>query len=336
MRKYSSLIKQNTAPNGVDKIGVYNAKGVRIGKVNTGSLTLPDVGIKLYSFGAVADIHLQAETAQDDFKKALKFFNEIETVDFICICGDLSNSGIVSEHTPYTKIVAECSPNTEVYECTGNHDVHSVAGGNISNITGHPLYYTFEQGDDLFIMFGMYGWKGESGDTFTTEQLQWLYNTLEANRNKRCFVFQHCLRTDGSGKPYPGSPTGDLLNNDEGNVFKALMEHYVNVVWFHGHSHMDFNSQEDCSYANYDRMFGCHSVHIPSLALPRDYKNNEYVNVFAESEGYVVDVYENHIVLRGRDFVAEKFLPIATYCIDTTLQTIDPNTFTDSSGVITT
>ena len=57
---------------------------------------------------------------------------------------------------------------------------------------------------------------------------------------------------------------------------------------------------------------------------------------YAESEGYIVDMYENHIVLRGRDFVKEKFLPIATYCIDTTLQNIEAKTYTDSTGTITT
>lgn len=54
----------------------------------------------------------------------------------------------------------------------------------------------------------------------------------------------------------------------------------------------------------------------------------------AESEGYVVDVYEKYIVLRGRDFVKGEFLPIATYCLDTTLQTIEANAFTDSKKEI--
>lgn len=336
MRKYAGLIPQNTAPNGVKHIGVYDAHGVLVGKIKVASLGLPDIGNKLYSFGAVADIHLQADTAQSDFQKALTFFNEVENVDFICVCGDLSNSGLTSEHQPYKTIVNTYSPNTPVYECTGNHDVASVADGTIGAITGNPLYYTFTKGNDLFVMFGMHGWSSYTGEIFTTEQLQWLHNTLEANRNKRCFVFQHCFRSDGSGKPYPGSPTGDLLNSEKGNVFKSLMEHYKNVVWFHGHSHMDFDSQEDCQYANYDRMFGCHSVHIPSLAHPRDYKENAYVNVYSESEGYVVDVYENHIVLRGRDFASDKFLPIATYCIGTEVQNIPAGTYTDSTGTIIT
>lgn len=335
MRKYASLIKQNTAPESAKYIGVYDASGMQIGRVKLGALTFPDMGEKLYSFGAVSDIHLTAQTAEADFQKALIYFNEVEKVDFVCICGDLSNYGAAAEHECYKRLVETHSPNTPVYECTGNHDVYAVAGGTIGAYTGHDLYYTFTKCEDVFIMFGVYG-DGQTGELFTAEQLQWLYETLEANRNKRCFVFQHCLRFDGSGKPYSGTPTGNLLNSDKGKVFQTLMEHYTNAVWCHGHSHMDFDSQEDCSYANYDRLHGCHSVHIPSLALPRDYADNEYVAKYAESEGYVVDVYHGYIVLRGRNFITDKFLPIATYKINTTLENIEAGTYTDSTGTITT
>jgi hypothetical protein len=57
--------------------------------------------------------------------------------------------------------------------------------------------------------------------------------------------------------------------------------------------------------------------------------------IWAESEGYVADVYKNHLVLKGRDFATEEFLPIATYCLDTTIQDIEANTYIDSTGTIT-
>ena len=57
-----------------------------------------------------------------------------------------------------------------------------------------------------------------------------------------------------------------------------------------------------------------------------------------ESEGYIVDVFENCIILNGRDFVGNDndghWLPIATYKIDTTVQIIEPNSFTDPTGTI--
>ena len=114
------------------------------------------------------------------------------------------------------------------------------------------------------------------------------------------------------------------------------MEHYPNIIWFHGHSHTAFDSQEDNDLANYDKKFGIHSIHIPSLSVPREYEASDYVSKYSESEGYVVDVYENGIHLLGRDFAKGEFLPIASYWLDTTLQTIAPNTYKDSTGTITT
>ena len=337
---YKSLIPQNIAPYNAKKIGVYNANtNTRVGGFGLQNLRPPRLGQKLYSFGALSDIHLQYSTAQEDFQRALTFLNETEDVEFTCICGDLTDNGEDADFETYVEYINTYSPNTPVYECTGNHDAYDnmIGFDKMKPYTGHDLYYTFTQGDDVFIMFGTqwYDTTGQLLQPFSQESLQWLYEKLEANRNKRVILFQHYLRFDGSGAPFDAPLTGKVLEYcTEGTVFKSLMEHYKNVIWFHGHSHTKFELQEGCSYANYDRMHGCHSVHIPSLAVPRDYANDAYVSNYAESEGYVVDVYQNHIVLRGRDFVKGEFLPIATYCLDTTLQTIEPNTVTDSTGII--
>lgn len=339
MAKYDKLIAQNKSPLNINLIYVYSGDE-RVGKIKVGSLKMPLPGKKQYSFGALADVHLQYDTAQEDFKKALTYLNEKENVAFTCVCGDLTASGTAEELKNYTDCVKAYSPDKPVYEVTGNHDCYGtrLSLNSMKQYTGHDLYYSFTKGEDVFIMFGIQCWNttGDTQEPFSQEALQWLYETLEANRNKRCMVFQHCLRFDGSGKPYSPNMTGDLLNNTQGEVFKSLMEHYKNIVWFHGHSHMKFDCQTDCTYANYDRMFGCHSVHIPSLAVPRDYADNEYVYMYAESEGYVVDVYENGICLRGRNFINEKFLPIANYWVDTTLVNIESKSFLDDTGTIIT
>jgi hypothetical protein len=99
-----------------------------------------------------------------------------------------------------------------------------------------------------------------------------------------------------------------------------------------------FHGQEFGSMANYDKVWGCHSVHVPSCAIPRTDADGdfEFQIEYQESEGYLVDVYETGIHLRGRDFVKGEFLPIASYWLDTTLQTIPAGTYTDSTGTITT
>ena len=346
------FIPQNVAPYTANRIGVYDKRGKRKGFVTIEKLTFPsDMGRKLYSFGTLSDIHLWSGNNNDsnnDFQRALTYFAETENVDFICICGDFTNFGLQSEYEHFKKMVDTYSQGKPVRVSTGNHDATdkyndgasalTLTNYGITPYTGDPLFYTFSQGDDLFIMMGMRRWDYGyvNDDPFSVEELQWLYDTLEANRYKRCFVFQHALRFDGCGRPYGGSPTSNLLNCTQGEVFKSIVSHYPNVVWFHGHSHTCFDSQEDNDIANYDNLFGCHSVHIPSLATPREYENSAYVGKTAESEGYVVDVYEKYIVLRGRDFANEKFLPIATYCIDTSFTPVQAGTYTDSTGTIVT
>ena len=63
-----------------------------------------------------------------------------------------------------------------------------------------------QKGNDVFIMVGHYGsWHDgnwQSKEFVSVDELQWLYETLEANRNKRCFVFVHCLPlAHGVGDP---------------------------------------------------------------------------------------------------------------------------------------
>jgi hypothetical protein len=115
------------------------------------------------------------------------------------------------------------------------------------------------------------------------------------------------------------------------------MTHYKNAHHFHGHSHLKFYLQYGSDIANIDHIFGGWSIHIPSLAIPRDGDPSGASSmkvIYSDSEGYVVDVYENGIHLRGRDFIKGEFLPIASYWLDTTLQEVEENTYVDSTGTI--
>lgn len=328
------FIPQNTALKGTKNIGLYDSDGNKLKYISLGNLALKANSAKLYTFGALSDIHLPYNTGTDDFVRALNYLNNEEKVDFICISGDMGSSGTDAEWANYKNYVDTYSPNTPVHISAGNHDAGTSSPKTYEypiTYTGNPLYYSFTQGDDVFIMFGMTFW---GNPPFSNESLQWLYETLEENRNKRCFVFQHMMRKGHAGDASGRYPF-DGLNNTNGKVFLSLMEHYKNVLWFHGHSHCEFEQQDTLALpnSNYDRDFGCHSIHVPSCCMTRN-EDNGYD--YEDSEGYVVDVYENGIHLRGRDFVAEKFLPIASYWIDTTLEEIEEKTYVDSYGVIDT
>lgn len=341
MAKYRDFIPENVAPKNVKRIGIYDNNGIRVGTIPLGNLVFPKTGQKLYSFGALSDVHIGRETSETDLQTALAYLSDTEKVAFTCICGDLSEDGSDNLLSKYKTIVG----NRSVYAIAGNHEgITANVETRIATYTGKPLYYSFTHGNDVFIMVGTIGGEMYSnGVVFASGELQWLYETLEANRNKRCFVFQHIFA--GVGKEAVCGNAGGLYTNwcwhntNECLVFESLMSHYKNVTWFHGHSHLKYALQKYGQlYANYGEADGYRSVHIPSLAVPRADTNNDGSpdTVYAESEGYVVDVYENGIHLRGRDFVKGEFLPIASYWLDTTLQTIPAGTYKDSSGIITT
>ena len=320
MAKYKNFIPENVAPKNVRRIGVYNAQGNRVGQIPLDSLTFPDVGAKLYSFGALSDVHVVYNTASDDFKKALTFLNENEDVAFTCICGDLTDNGTAAQLAQYKAVVDEYSPDTPVYAVPGNHEYYTATSSSfLSTYTGKPLYYTFEHLGDLFVMVGVVS--GDEGSLFASGELDWLESTLNANTSRgRVFLFMHVLAAETCGDGRNIYPYTKLRTNAESVRFKNMLRQHPNVIWFHGHSHMKFNQQAYSDAANYDQALGCRSVHIPSLAVPRDINTagTGYVDVYAASEGYVVDVYEQGIHLRGRDFVAGEYLPIASYWLETT------------------
>ena len=332
MSKYRDLIPQNRAPKGVKRIGIYDADGKRVGTVPLGPLAFPDVGEKLYSFGALSDVHISYDTAASDFQRALAYLAEV--ADFVCISGDLTGDGSDAQLAQYKAIVdGQALP---VYAVTGNHEAYDgrpVTTEKIQPYTGQPLYYSFEHKGDVFIMVGTIGGESVSdGVVFADGELQWLQEVLEANKDKRCFVFQHIF----AGVTYPASGgyvteavcgnAGGLYTNwcwhdsVECREFERLMKQY-HVIWFHGHSHLRYGLQKRGQlYANYSEAEGYRSVHIPSLAVPRREDTDgdgKLDNIYAGSEGCVVDVYERGIHIRGRDFVTGTFLPVASYWVNT-------------------
>lgn len=338
MIKFTEFIPQNVAFPVSKKIGVYDLAGKEIDSFPLYGLQFPDAGKKIYSFGALSDIHIGVDTSRDDFKAALSYLND--AVDFVCISGDLVHGGsdVALEQSIIYKDIVDNYATIPVYACAGNHDGAYVANVEsvITSYTGQPLYYSLVQGDDVFIFVGDVS--SSEGQLFTKAELQWLHEILEKYRNKRCFLFQHVRPDDSCGNAL-GIYTYDIWGGAEQTVFESLLKHYHNVIFFHGHSHLRFAMQKYDKKANYDNIWGCHSVHVPSLAVPRDTMslvNPSIKNVYAASEGYIVDVYKTGIHLKGIDFVNGEWIPIASYWLDTTLKRIEANTFVDETGTITT
>ncbi len=335
---YSGFIDKNCAPVGAITVGVYNSQLEKVGNIDLGSLETSNLGEKLYSVGVLSDSHVGAATGEADLIAALQYFENEEDIEFTAICGDLTHKGNDEQLTKWKEITDTYS-STPVYGISGNHEAAGPFGplsmAVLRPYTGQDLYYSFTFCNDVYIMVGMHQ-THQLNTPFAEGELQWLYETLEANKNKNCFVFMHLFPWDGSGDAVNCYGEDYLDNTADCEAFYSLMKHYKNVTWFHGHSHAKFKLQEVNSMNNYDDKYASHSVHIPSIASPTNISadGTSYSKDYSGSEGYVMDVYENKIILRGRDFISGKFLPIASYLLDISIKDVEENSYFDTTGTI--
>jgi DNA repair exonuclease SbcCD nuclease subunit len=276
------------------------------------------------------------------FDNALSHFED-EGCAFCVVSGDLTITGFYLrtddsdastqslDEGQFAAYKAICDKHTiPVYELCGNHE--SYYGMPISNnlaklstYTGKGvLSYTVTQGNDLFILVG----QPRDAWVMSDEDFAWLGTTLEANKDKRCFVFVHSHIDDNveggvedSGKPafarensifgyWGATKTANFIN---------LMKQYPNTILFHGHTHIMFEAQEFDKDANFSEENGFKSVHVPSSASPRRLVSADgtWEAANSDSQGYIVDVYEDCIVLNGWDFVNNQYVPLGVYKIAT-------------------
>ena len=335
--QYTDFIDINIPPYMAASIGVYDTDGKRIGFIPINNMKKP-FGERLYRFGLLSDVHDyegSAAEASDDFFRALTIFNDKEDVIMTCICGDITQNGTEAEFAFYANDVNRFSPNTPVYTTTGNHDVQ-YAGLNETlwkQYTGQERVFevskTLSNGTtDHFLFLGMKYWSlGSGGAPYLLEDIDWLEDKLEEYRNERCFVFTHLFFPDKCGNLNGIYPESNWLGGIQLEKLEKLNNHYVNSIWFSGHSHWKWYLQKYQDNANiYRKMLSNKNypecgwcVHVPSCAYPIDSNGTTRDGKNLESEGAVVDIYEDYIDIRGIDIKNNLYLPIATYRLDTTI-----------------
>lgn len=285
--------------------------------------------------------------------EALTFF-ENQGCSFCCHAGDMTNVGfwgqlaennyVTSYYTTqmedFEKVILKHKDTLPIHGICGNHEsfFKSITENltELKTYTGRELCYTLSNqpstvGDegveypnyysdivenDVFIFMGQPGGTGYVQESVWKKELEWLETTLETNKNKRCFVFEHSPVADDSGNPQNIHNSTWALHESE---FIRIMRTYPNAIAFHGHAHLDFNEQLNWSYSNYSTRRGFKSVHIPSSAGGRITANGVLDNTNRADlrSGYIADVYKNCIVLKGYYFKNFELVPIAQYRINT-------------------
>lgn len=277
-------IQQFTAiPEGAETVLAYKL-GSLAGTMEIPENKIADYGEKIYSFGALSDVHFNrynASLSGDDacitFNNALNFLESLG-VSMVGISGDISADGERDAFEKYNSIVSNYD--FPVYTCTGNHDVSDyfskanwqelmntgvygeTKANGVADVAenGMDFVYIPEEGNgDVFIFLSQYEW--DYGEVYSRiledRQLDWLEIQLEKYKDETVYIFFHTFLNN--------PVEGENLNMGEGNLennvgrhynlaftegcpdevrFEAMMDKYENVVYFNGHSHWAYDMQE--------------------------------------------------------------------------------------------
>ena len=312
------------------KVSQENSLTVDNANENIEIKKIPAIDGLLYSFGVLSDVHVDAGSdgnfydtnhATNDYRKAIKFLED-EGAEFIAYGGDMATGDPGVSEQDYRKVL-EILKNSHIpnYMISGNHDY----GYFFKALIESRKYYTVEKGNDLFIFVNAQD-RGVTGGV-DREIIDAVSAIIENNPNKRLFLFFHYfIRNHGAGdglqdvKYYSGDTLGDNYEDYPLSLEWAnLIINTPNLIFCHGHSHFRFKCQEVYAQNNYYHVDGeCHSVHIPSCAVPREMSaDSTSVTNWAEgSEGYMVEVFADRVVFHAVQLSAYRYLTTYDFTID--------------------
>lgn len=270
----------------------------------------------IFSFPVVSDIHITTENIQshEKFKHALTDLEELAPgYETIVINGDMTNDGKDESYDALNTLIQE-NASKEIFFTIGNHEFFS-NDGNMPSInrflefTGYDnIYYEKEVDGYPFIFLGSESWGPIESDTkdsavLSRKQLTWLRETLEKYKevSRPVFVFLH--------HPIPHTLTGTDIPYYARSIIQdqdliEILSSHENVIYFSGHTHWDLKmpgmfKQDKFSMVTTGSVF---STWGPD--------GNDYEEVVDAdgSQGLLVEVYEDRVEIKGRDFTHKQWI----------------------------
>ncbi len=247
------------------------------------------------SFAVVSDIHVETNHPEpyNSLKGVLQGIKVGKDIDAVVYTGDNVMNGQVLEDVFFYSAVRAVMPAKNNYVVTGNHDLGNGEGDYSKFRSNFILFNKLVLGNDIDELYyykvvnGCYMIFMSSEDlcvgdyVISDEQLNWLKGVLDKAQaeNAPILVFNH----------HPIY----LVRDRDYREIAWLLQKYDNLVYFHGHYHNQLTT---------DSFYEWHGVDC--INVPRATENSDY----DPGSGLVVEVYEDEIVVRSRDFIKGEWM----------------------------
>lgn len=266
------------------------------------------------SFIAVADTQVNAFTGNGIYlENVLKdISNSSQRQDAFILDGDVTENSLIPEWEEFYSLLGQYDPADNYVVATGNHDIRLRAHSQVverftsyyNDFTGSSideLHYSMEINGYTFIVVGSDEQSLEK-QVLSDEQLQWIDQTLsEATADgKPVFVLCHQPLKDTHGLPelWNDGKTDSGYIGDQNDELFEILNSYENVILISGHLHTGFGQY------TYEEVGNIHSVNLPAVGMQN--ADGDYLEF---SIGYTVEVYDDEVLFRARDFGNGIYLP---------------------------
>ena len=281
----------------------------------------------------ISDVHIEEQELFRQMFMIVGFSNIKRAkcdVDAVLVAGDITNYADEPSLAKYYEILEKYST-VPVITAAGNHDIGHVGDRDVTDITREEAkanfirynnkymgtshennYYATEINGYKFIVLGDEVVDGGHWDgmDITDEQMAFLDRELASADGKPVFVCCH-WPVDGMNGQEIVYPDGGI-ELDKNNI-KSVMEKYQNVFYISGHSHGGIQStaaSEVTDFANVEQVNGVTYVSLPTYGI---------VNSFGYpfwGTGMQMEVYENEVIFRPRNFITNAWFTNAVYTIE--------------------
>ncbi|UQZ81501.1 Calcineurin-like phosphoesterase [Paenibacillus konkukensis] len=301
----------------------------------------PEEGTKpLLTFPVLSDLHVQAwnRASHTKLARALADLHTLNpAADALVLNGDLTD-GRQRDYDKLSELLRQVPHPPQILSSIGNHEFYQSWHGPSSrwNKEGFPngeteqasisrflkftgekkVYYTKNIRGYDFIVLGSERYRQSDADYLedaylSDEQLAWLRTELQrlSLSGKPVFVFLH--------QPLPNSVSGtsgccvnsrSVIQHEE---LKKLLAAYPQIILFSGHTHLELKLQRTLVRDGFV-MVNSSSVEQP---WTEDERGTGKPLGPEASEGLYVEVYASKVIIRGRDFHKQRWIPEAEFTV---------------------
>ena len=329
------LGKNIMVPQGATELLVYTEN--HVGRSSeyvviplSSGVTPLQTGKEIMSFQVVSDMHITTKTDGYASLNFEKFLTDLTTNDpdsvGIFVGGDLVDKGNQEEYNTFNTIwngVETATGKTlpSMHAVIGNHEFWTektyegtvaLFNANTGRKDAKTLYYAEEVNGYHFIYLASGKLTAASNTSHTNAelgdvQLAWFANEMQkrAEDGKPIFVFLHQPLQD----TVTGAGSDSVKDHEE---VKSILKDYPQTFFFTSHSHMNLNtpgtmvSSEDgiCNMFNTSAISYLMNTHYTDKTITSD-----------GAEAYYVEVYEDKVLVRGKDVTTNKWMPSAQFVV---------------------